>query len=144
MRLLCTLTMVLVNGCGMMARAPDIGAPSVSAITQEADGSETVRLTWADATITREYLEKTTVTSSGAWLGGTRVLSTRELTLLFNQGFSRAMAGQGAYTVTLTMPDQSRMSACPCCRHSSHVVQVVLTFDQQGAMTNSAVTQVVR
>lgn len=144
MRLITVASLLVVASCGMMGRGQELAAPSASALTQEADGTETLRLTWAGPSITREYLEKTTVTSSGEWLAGTKVLSDRDLQLTFAHGFAQSMAGQGSYSVTLTMPDQSQMSACPCCRHSSHVVQVNLAFDPQGVMTNSAVTQVVR
>lgn len=139
------ITLLLLTGCGlgMMGRGAEPAAPSVSALTQQTDGTQSVTLTWADATVTREYLDKTTATASGTWLTGSRALSDRELQLTFAHGFSQAMAGQGAYTITLAMPDGSGMHACPCCRQS-HVLQVELTFDQQGAVASSSVTQTFR
>jgi len=142
MRAIAVTTLVVLSGCGlgMMGRGQEPTAPSVSALTAQADGTESVTLTWADAAVTREYLDQATASASGTWLSGTTVLSDRELQLTFAHGFSQAMAGQGPYVVTLAMSDGAGMHACPCCRQS-HVVQVQLTFDQQGAMASSNVTQ---
>lgn len=147
MRLAATTAVLLLTGCGlgMMGRGgQELSAPSVSALTPQADGTESVTLTWADAAVTREYLAQATASAGGTWLTGSQALSDRELRLTFAPGFAQAMAGQGAYTITLTLPDQSGLHACPCCRHASHLVQVELTFDQQGAVATSNVTQTYR
>ena len=147
MRLVALVSVLVLAGCGldmMGRRSPELAVPTVSALMRETDGTETVRLRWKDSAVTREYLEKTSATSSGAWLIGTRVPSDKELELRFGQGFAQSMAGQGVYSVTLTMPDGSQMASCPCCRHSSHMVRVDFAFDGAGTVTSAAVTQVVK
>ncbi len=146
MRFLLVGVLVVFAGCGlgMMGRGSELAAPSVSALTQQADGTESVRLTWSEAAVTREFLDGVTATSGGAWLTGTRVSGDRELQLSFARGFAQALAGQGPYAVTLTLPDQRRMHSCACCQHAEHTVTVVLEFDAQGALGAPKVTQQVR
>ena len=142
MHRLALASLLLLLGCGLGAGSSELAAPSVAALTQ-ADGSSTVRLSWSDRQVSRDYLSRVTVTAPGTWLTQTTVSGDRELELSFGAGFASEMGQRGRYDVTLLLPEQAQ-GRCPCCRHASHVMNVELTFDGAGDMTGSSVSQVVR
>jgi hypothetical protein len=140
-----TMVALLATGCGtgMAGAGGQLPAPQVSALTQDADGSEAVRLSWNQAEVSRASLERTRAAGPDAWLLSTKVLSDRELSLHFAAGFSRAHQGQGPYVVTLTHSPRMGMCDCACCQGTAHELQVMLEIDAEGQSSGRA-TEVVR
>jgi hypothetical protein len=136
---------LLVTGCGMGMMGHRDGQPlpppTASSLALQADGTETLSLTWADGDVPRDLLERTTITAGMPWLMSTTAPADGELRLCFAKGFSQAMAGHGPWMGAVTVPDGSSGHRCRCCQHAAHVVEVNLSFDGAGAMNQATVSE---